>query len=81
MKRHALVGNVLHVVEVDEDGKMLSQEKCNLDDSKSLRILRLGEEPATPFHQCGNCFPPKFDEGQVSDFADHPSDGVPAERP
>ena len=48
MKRHALVGDVLHVVEIDENGKMLSQEQCNLDDAQSLRILRLGEEPATP---------------------------------
>ena len=47
MKRHALVGDVLHVVEIDENGKMLSQEQCNLDDAQSLRILRLGEEPAT----------------------------------
>ena len=65
MKRHALVGDVLHVVEIDENGKMLSQEQCNLDDAQSLRILRLGEEPATPFHQCQNCFPVKFEDGDT----------------
>ena len=60
MKRHALVGNTLHVVEVNDAGRMLSLESDNLDAAKSIRILRIGEEVPEGTVECENCFPVQF---------------------
>ena len=68
MKRHAVVGNTRHVVEVNDDGKMLSLEGDNLDSAGSIRILRIGEEAPQGTVDCENCFPPKFtDTGDATE--------------
>ena len=67
MKRYALVGNTLHVVEVNDAGRMLSLESDNLDAAKSIRILRIGEEVPEGTVACENCFPVKFDGETTND--------------
>ena len=67
MKRHAVVGNTRHVVEVNDDGKMLSLEQDNLDSAASVRILRIGEAAPEGTVDCENCFPPKFEDGDTGD--------------
>ena len=67
MKRYLLTSKgVLHVVEIDEQGKMRSLEQDNIDGTEGHRILRLGEEPSD-VHRCENCFgvgAPAVDSGE-----------------
>ena len=64
MKRHLLTSNgVLHVIDLDDDGRRLSDERCQVDDMHGSRVLRLGEEPVGEVHHCENCFG-KEEEGR-----------------
>ena len=62
-KRYALVGNTLHVVDVEGETR-LSDEACNLDDAASVRILHLGEE-TDEMQRCDRCFPAKFEDSDT----------------